>query len=256
MCTLTIITLPPDCVHGGAGVPYRLATNRDELRTRAPSMPPSRHDVAGRAACWPVDRDAGGTWIGANDAGLSLCLLNAHPKDLPVPQPHGPLRTRGEIIPMLMGRTSALESIEALSAMDLDAYAPFRLIGVDGARIVEALWDRLRLTTDDCTMSARCVVSSGLGDHLVTPRTELFRDLVSRGGATPATQDEFHAHQWPDRPEISVRMSRHDARTMSTTVVEVGAGVRMTHVDESGVHRIKIGASRGAVGAGASAPSW
>lgn len=256
MCTVTVIPLPAGRARAPAGLAYRVAANRDELRTRSPALPPMRHDAFGRAAGWPVDRDAGGTWIGANDAGLTLCLLNAHPKDLPVPGPHGPLRSRGEIVPLLMGHAIALDSARALARLDLGAYAPFRLIGVDGLRIVEALWDRRRLTVGEHAMAARCIVSSGLGDHLVMPRMELFDEMISRAGATPDTQDAFHAHRWPDKPEISVRMSRADARTMSTTVVEVGDRVRMTHADDAGEHGMTIDESRTAVGAGATAAQW
>jgi hypothetical protein len=45
-----------------------------------------------------------------------------------------------------------------------------------------------------------------------------------------AAQDEYHRHQWPGREAISVNMRRHDAATVSRTVVEVREGsVRMSY---------------------------
>jgi len=74
--------------------------------------------------------------------------------------------------------------------------------------------------------------SSGLGDARVEgPRRELFHDWFGDDPAQwPAQQDAFHRHRWPDRPELSVCMSREDARSVSLTVVEVtAAGVSLTY---------------------------
>ena len=70
--------------------------------------------------------------------------------------------------------------------------------------------------------------SSSLGDALVeAPRQQLFQRMVVEGrcGWLPG-QRHFHRHQWPSRPEISVRMERHDALTVSRTVVEVTRATR------------------------------
>ena len=65
--------------------------------------------------------------------------------------------------------------------------------------------------------------SSSLGDALVeAPRQQLFQRMVVEGrSGWLRGQGRFHRHQWPSRPEISVRMERHDALTVSRTVVEV-----------------------------------
>jgi hypothetical protein len=64
--------------------------------------------------------------------------------------------------------------------------------------------------------------SSGLGDDLVTgPRMALFQQFLSTVTDTIAAQDLFHLHQWRGREEVSVRMRRGDARTVSSTVVEI-----------------------------------
>jgi hypothetical protein len=65
--------------------------------------------------------------------------------------------------------------------------------------------------------------SSGLGDVTVAePRAALFRSFLAHASDPIAATDLFHQHQWRGREAISVRMRRHDARTVSHTVVQVG----------------------------------
>jgi hypothetical protein len=66
--------------------------------------------------------------------------------------------------------------------------------------------------------------SSGLGDWRVEwPRRELFEQMLHRGdGNWPARHDAFHRHRWAGRPELSVWMSRAEARTVSRTTIEIG----------------------------------
>ena len=45
---------------------YELLFNRDELRTRAEGLSPSRHEAANTGFVAPIDPDGGGTWIAAN----------------------------------------------------------------------------------------------------------------------------------------------------------------------------------------------
>jgi hypothetical protein len=143
------------------------------------------------------------------------------------------LRSRGLIIPSLLGSESAEAVMSRLERVALRQYAPFRLLAIGSSPespIAEARWDRSALQVRWHDPGAVCFVSSGLGDHLVTPRLELFEELVAGPGANPERQDEFHRHTWADRPETSVLMSRSDARTVSITTVEIaGSEVRMEY---------------------------
>src|SRR5262245_12838820 len=58
---------------------YILLCNRDERRTRKPASGPR---IAGGVVRYiaPVDGDHGGSWIGVNHLGLTLCLLNRYGK--------------------------------------------------------------------------------------------------------------------------------------------------------------------------------
>lgn len=218
MCTVSIITLPS----GG----LRLVTNRDESRGRPASEPPGWRELPGGGrAIWPTDPLGGGTWLGADDRGLVLTLLNGNPE--PEPDLSGlKLRSRGLLIPELLERASdgtALGEIAAmLERMDLSAFAPFRLVGaIGGSRsLLDAVWDRRKLQIADGPEHPACYVSSGLGDSVVRARLPLFEQMVA-AEPTPEAQDRFHAHYWPDRLHQSVWMTRERARTVSVSVVEV-----------------------------------
>ena len=205
-------------------------------------------------ALFPVDPAGGGTWVGASPSGVVLCLLNANPMPAPALPPRDELFSRGIIIPRLLGevaggaggadREGLGAMMRALEAFELERFAPFRLVGVEpvrvgenaadagtehagwGFRVREARWDRRELVCEEAEPGPACFVSSALGDPLVKPRLALF-DAMVRGDseaaspAQPMAQDRFHRHRWPARPEISVLMSRPDARTVSMTTVEV-----------------------------------
>lgn len=252
MCTVSIIPKPRIARPTGEFAGFRLVCNRDEQRDRADAQTPRWREIRGPGgrAIWPADGEAGGTWIAADQTGLTLCLLNRNPTPLPA-LPTSGLVSRGRIIPLLLqidsgalqGASTGAEIAAQVAELDLDAFAPFRLIAVDpratgGGFIHELDWDRTSLQTRTHAAAPKCFASSGLGDEKVTGRLDLFESMVIGAGATPEAQDLFHGHSWADRPEISVMMSRREARTVSMTHVDVeplerplalGVGVRMRY---------------------------
>ena len=226
MCTVTVIPM-------GCGS-FRLVTNRDELRDRPAAMPPREHTLeGGLRALWPVDPVGGGTWIGAAEHGLVLTVLNLN-------LPAGPARgsvSRGGLIPRLLGERDVAGVREAIGAVGFDDYAPFRLLAVDRSKELIVRWDGADLTVEEQDLRALCLVSSGLGDHRVAARLELFEEFRAEHGETVSMQDAFHGHVWAGREEISVLMSRREARTVSTTSVEVSADcILMQYRDDAGMH--------------------
>lgn len=229
MCTVTIVPRP-----GG----FRLLTNRDESRKRRDARPPAAHFVEPAhprlRAIYPTDADAGGTWVAVTTAGFAATLLNANPPGVaPTDRRSGP-RSRGELIGgILVGGTvdCVKQRLQGVSPHD---YAPFRLVAVDGENIGVWRSDGSAIVFESSPLGGRprLFTSSGLGDHVVEPpRRELFESRFGEDpSAWPAEQDAFHRHRWPDRPELSVCMSRADARSVSLTAVEVeSAAVRMAY---------------------------
>jgi hypothetical protein len=228
MCTLTFIA-----VDGGAGNPpgLRVVMNRDELRAREEALAPQWRELAGgeggeggMRAIWPTDPVGGGTWIAANSAGMVLCLLNLNLE--PKPELPAGLISRGQIIPRFVQAESGGQLLEALRGADLSRFAPFRLVVAPRATdhevvVWECRWDREQLEVIKHERLPVCFVSSGLGDRVVQPRVELFKQRLAVV-PTPEMQDRFHGHQWPGQGDVSVMMGREDARTVSVTTVEVG----------------------------------
>lgn len=227
MCTVSIIPSPLHDASRSRSIGFRLVCNRDERWERADASVPRWREIEGEAgrAIWPADGEAGGTWVAADQNGLTLCLLNRNTIP-PTQLPTAGLQSRGRIIPMLLPEGTGDAVSRAAGDLDLEAFAPFRLIAVDPHAprdrfIHEIVWDRKAFTARAHPIAPICFASSGLGDDRVLVRLDLFESMVVGSGATPEAQDLFHGHSWADRPEISVLMTRSEARTVSMTHVEV-----------------------------------
>jgi hypothetical protein len=222
MCTVSVLRLP-------RGV-LRVACNRDEQVTRAAALPPVVRRFGERRAVMPIDPVSDGTWVAVNDAGVVMALLNSNPtmrRSAVAP------RSRGVIIPMLLGCGAARAAAAVAMTLSPRRFGPFRLVVLDCETSVEVMSDgtALRHRSVGDRGAALVFTSSGLGDHVVErPRTVLFRRMLGGGVPSAEAQDAFHRHGWVERPHVSVRMRRADARTVSTTVVEVSpAGIRMSY---------------------------
>jgi hypothetical protein len=223
MCTVTLVP----CFPG-----IRLACNRDEQRSRPAALSPQVRRFGGRRAILPIDPVSGGTWVGVSDAGLAFVLLNVNDHDrrplASVPAPASPFlsckRSRGTIIPGLLQCETLSDAVQQALTVDPAEYEPFRLVLADCSEIAE-----IRTTGGGLEMVGRrrlivpaLFTSSGLGDHRVeSPRGQRFYRCFGEPYFWLEQQDAFHRHRWPERPELSVCMSRADARTVSYTVVEV-----------------------------------
>jgi hypothetical protein len=214
MCTITVV--PHE-----RGV--RLVCNRDERRTRPAALPPRIHHLGGHPALFPRDPQGGGTWIGVNGAGIAVALLNrCRTVDA---NDTTPKRSRGLVVRELLRCTSLSQAAAAVEALDPRAFEPFQVVIVGERRVLaatSAAGTRIRCTAQRFAKPL-LFTSSSLGDRLVDgPRRRLFDRLVVRSRAGWLSgQAQFHEHQWRDRPDISVRMERDDARTVSRTKIDV-----------------------------------
>jgi hypothetical protein len=225
MCTVSIVPF-----EGG----FRVACNRDEQRSRPHASRPAIHTGAATTSIWPVDPVSGGTWIGVNDAGLVLALLNrAQPSSRAATS--RPL-SRGTIVPRLLQSKSLQAAIEAATRLDASRFEPYSLIALQHTQGCSITVNSARPTLCWYDLAHPHVfTSSALGDELAARwRAPLFAALVERKADRLDGQVRFHRHRWVDRPEISVRMSRCDAATVSTTTVDVSTErIRMGYRDLS-----------------------
>jgi hypothetical protein len=212
MCTVTVVAWRNT---------VRLACNRDEQRARPAALPPQIHRFGNRQAILPIDPTGGGTWIGVNNGGVAITLLNINHGNR-LDRSSAPRLSRGIIIPALLHCGSLAEAVDLGQKLQSRHYAPFRLVLVtqDEAAELRSDGEEIRLTWRAALSKPLLFTSSGLGDELVEgPRRELFNDLFSRRECWFAQQDALHRHRWPDRPHLSICMSRPDAHTVSYSVI-------------------------------------
>ena len=105
------------------GTPIAAAANRDEALGR-PSLPPRVLDAdAGIVA--PQDEEAGGTWVGYNDAGLFVAVTNRRADT-------DGERSRGLLVRDALAQESAQEAVSFVRSELADReYAGFNLVVAD-----------------------------------------------------------------------------------------------------------------------------
>jgi uncharacterized protein with NRDE domain len=212
MCTLTLVRLP-----ARRGV--RLGFTRDELLSRPNAEPPSLRHFGLRQALLPIDPASGGTWLGVNDAGLAVGLLNVNERPA---TSHKAQRSRGVIVPMFLRRGSLESALAQAHTLCPGEFAPFRLVFADRETWASVRSDgrQLSATSPESLSRPLLFTSSGLGDAVVEqPRRELFEEMLLREAEPSYRQEEFHRHCWPEAQSVSVRMARTDAQTVSFTTI-------------------------------------
>lgn len=206
---------------------FDLLFNRDESRARGTAEPPRALVVRGVRAIAPTDPDGGGSWIGANEHGLALCLLNAWGRtaDGGRPEPEAPLggfESRGRLHRALLDAADVEEIEHRLLAAELSAHRGFRLAAFAPGREPRTWsWDGTRLAAE----AARApLVSSSLDEARALRERRVVLQRATGGGPVELEAlERFHASHAPERGPWSPCMHRSDARTVSATHVRVAA---------------------------------
>ncbi len=160
------------------GVPLVLAANRDESLARA--FDPPRAHPGPVPFLAPGDREAGGTWIGLNAAGLAVALTNR-----PSREPPGGRRSRGLLV------------LDALRAATLDRLRDALDRHLRGQR---AIYDNFHLLAASAEGGFVVRTHDGWtevtdldgGDHFLTNEDELDEPRIAAvaagAGADPAAE--------------------------------------------------------------------
>jgi hypothetical protein len=222
MCTLSVVTVADR---------YLLAMNRDERIARGGGEMPQLHELCGTEAIYPND-GAGGTWIAANEHGIALALLNWSGTRYTADS--GKVRSRGQLIPALIGSRSLPDLSAALGGLDLEGILPFRLVGVFllEKKIGEWRWNSSQLVFQVHSWESRHWFSSSFSDR----RAESLRGAVcldareeSDAGSAPWLR-RLHASHANGPGPFSLCVHREDIRTLSYTEVSCApATVTLEH---------------------------
>ena len=106
--------------------PLVVAANRDEYLAR-PATPPMLLREESPRAFGGRDLRAGGTWLGASEAGLVAGMLNRRTATPPDPT----CRSRGQLCLDLLGCATAAEAAVRVAAEPAGRYNPFNLLLAD-----------------------------------------------------------------------------------------------------------------------------
>lgn len=203
---------------------YRLAMNRDELRTRPAGLPPKLIAVGQRQVVCPAE-PGGGTWIALNDAGVTFALINWYAiKANADPQ----AITRGCVVRAVCAQTLPTGAAAVLERLALQQIKPFRLLGVfpTAQALWEWRWDTKSLSAVPHPWETTIWISSGFDE----PGAQRARKQVfdaARRQKSVGTLDwlrRLHRSHRPERGPYSICMHRPEAATVSYTEVSVGVG--------------------------------
>ena len=200
---------------------FLLAMNRDEQVSRPRATPPRFRQTGSRKSLYPSE-PSGGTWIGVNDAGLTLALINWYAK----PQrDRAWCVSRGIVIPHLLAADVLAEVGVFFSDLPLMQINPFRLIAISAVerKIREWRWDGKVLDSRSHAWARRHWFSSGYDEALVNRKRA---DVVRAAAAsmqTPAWLRKLHHSHQPERGPFSICMHRAEAQTVSYAEILVTA---------------------------------
>lgn len=205
---------------------YVLLCNRDERHSRKPAMGPKLGETQGIPLIAPIDGDYGGSWIGVNHFGVTLCLLNRY-GDRTVERGHNYI-SRGLLLLDLMHCRERQQFERIFREITLERFRPFTLAMLSAAEPATVIhWTgRERIIHPDAETDLPLVSSSLKDPEVGRLRKEHFHILF--GGTVPASVrllHEYHRSHCPGRGPYSVCMHREDAATVSLSVVTVTRGL-------------------------------
>ncbi|MBL4671346.1 MAG: NRDE family protein [Arenicella sp.] len=211
---------------------YELFFNRDERKSRRRADLPtsqSNHDVQYLS---PTDADAGGTWIAANQFGVTVCLLNHY--QFEQIETYKRWTSRGEIVRRFASTSSLTDAEKLFDSLDLGDYRAFRMFIIDhrGDNRL-CVWDghSARIERDLKTPKSSSSVDA---KHVKSVRKDLFANLNLVKSKKVDDYINYHASHFPSRSKESVCMHRDDASTVSLSHVSVSSeGIRFRYADGS-----------------------
>jgi hypothetical protein len=203
---------------------FHLAMNRDEQLSRRAALPPDIFTRGALRALYPHEL-SGGTWVGVNEAGLALALINWYSQPQRKP---GRIVSRGVVIPALLAAETMTEAGELLASLGVGAMNPFRLIIASSRERSLREW---RSSGDALEVVAspwqRAHWFSSSFDEAEANRVRGLTCARAARRSRPASATwlrKLHASHHPSKGAFSICMHRIDACTVSCTELSVGDG--------------------------------
>lgn len=200
---------------------YVLLFNRDERHTRMPAQPPVFFDQDGTTICAPLDGDFGGTWVGLNEFGISVGLLNRYEDDLTESPSH--FTTRGNIVRELLAGCTMDDVQHRFQKLKLANFRPFTIFAIaPGCHVFKADWNGRSLKLNPFADHTAPLISSSYDTARARATRRATYHTLTHRGVTLDTLLRFHSSHFPETGPYSTCMHRADARTVSFTMIMVG----------------------------------
>lgn len=223
MCTLTIFPQLQGFV---------VTMNRDEVRHRQEAgLKQSQTDDV--SFVYPVDAEAGGSWIGMNDQGVAMALLNRYQ----APTINN-AKTRGAIIPSILPH-SPVRAVEALKSLDPSAYNPFDCLLVTPQGCFHYSWNRDTVNWRQCDVDGGFMMTSSSERwHEVRDyREKQFNQWRGQGAGVDASAiSQFHLAQNKTMASSATLVNREFVHTKS--VVQIVVDNRAVTLDYFDQHQL------------------
>lgn len=197
---------------------YQLLCNRDERHTRKAALPPSVDERNQVRFLAPRDGDQGGSWIGVNQFGLSLCLLNRYLDEAAATDAQRNMTSRGLLLLESIDCRSRAELRDRIERANLKPYRPFTMLVLEPGRpaLVIHWTGARRILLCDAESEMPLVSSSYDAQGVNFSRRRVLEDMAAEpGGVNGEILGLFHRSHSPAASAYSPCMHRDDAYTVS-----------------------------------------
>jgi hypothetical protein len=211
-----------------------LTSNRDEQSAR-PTKAPSKNTIAGNTVYYPMDEEAGGTWIAVSEKGQISCLLNGAFENH-IPKDSYSI-SRGKIV------LEAFEQDDILSFFEtckLENVQPFTLVTVKkdeaSVRLYEFRWDSIKRHLKELDPTKPYIWSSATlyNPKVSAAKESWFMDLFSSTNMVNSKDlYQFHNKTHGEDPENDLIIDR-DGKLKTVSITQVNLSTQnylMTYED-------------------------
>ncbi|MGH7450598.1 MAG: NRDE family protein [bacterium] len=222
MCTVTWLSEPDS---------YVVFFNRDELKTRSRSLPPTIKTQNGVRYIAPMDVDGGGTWLGVNESGVTCGLLNNYDvrsssfRSQRQNREHVATNfiSRGLLVTFLLDSLSPSKALAVLETIRLNDFRPFLLtLFAPNQPVALCIWDGEKLQIQNEPIAPPISSSSYDTQNVVQNRLQQFALLRAANQHLDSTLLEaYHASHSERGGAYSVCMHRNDAETVNFSLLRV-----------------------------------
>ena len=195
---------------------FSLWFNRDESIERSAAIPPATY-LENKVSClMPIDPDANGTWMVANEFGLVVCLLNLYEAQGGV---SSKTNSRGLLVRSLASCENLTSARGKLEELLQSQYRAFSLVVFDvkSRKELSLQWNGKKLKNLDLETSFFSS-SSWNTEEVIKMRQNKYISEVIDG---EMKHHDFHRLEWQGEERSSPFMTREVTRTVSVTAVHV-----------------------------------